>query len=43
MKQWENPEIKELGGESTEKSANHENAVDATTYDSQGNYWESRS
>ena len=33
MKQWENPEIKELGVESTEKSAQHINRVDATTYD----------
>ena len=43
MKQWENPEIKELGVESTEKSAQHINNVDATTYDAQGNYWDSRS
>ena len=43
MKQWENPEIKELGVESTEKSAQHINRVDDTTYDSDGNYWDSRS
>lgn len=43
MKQWENPEIKELGVEATEKSSTHVNAVDATTYDAQGNYWDSRS
>ena len=33
----------ELGVESTEKSSTHVNAVDATTYDAQGNYWDSRS
>ena len=43
MKQWENPEINELGVESTEKSAQHINRVDTTTYDSDGNYWDSRS
>ena len=43
MKQWENTEIKELGVESTEKSAQHINRVYATTYDSDGNYWDSRS
>ena len=43
MKQWENPEIKELGVESTEKSSTHINRVDATTYDADGNYWDSRS
>lgn len=43
MKKWKKPELFNLGISSTEKSANHENAVDATTYDSQGNYWESRS
>ena len=43
MKQWENQEIKELGVVSTEKSAQHINRVDATTYDSDGNYWDSRS
>ena len=43
MKQWENPEIKELGVEATEKSSTHVNGVDATTYDAQGNYWDSRS
>ena len=43
MKQWENPEIKELGVESTEKSSTHVNEVDATTYDAHGNYWDSRS
>ena len=30
MKQWENPEIKELGVESTEKSSTHINIVDAS-------------
>ena len=43
MKKWKKPELFNLGISSTEKSARHENAVDATTYDSQGNYWESRS
>ena len=43
MKKWKKPELFNLGISSTEKSANHENAVDATTYDADGNYWESRS
>lgn len=43
MKKWEKPELNKLGVQLTEKSSQHENAVDATTYDSQGNYWDSRS
>lgn len=43
MKKWKKPELFNLGVSSTEKSANHENAVDATTYDADGNYWDSRS
>ena len=43
MKRWEKPELNKLGVQSTEKSATHINAVDATTYDSQGNYCDSRS
>ncbi len=43
MKKWKKPELFNLGISSTEKSANHENAVDATTYDANGNYWDSRS
>ena len=43
MKKWEKPELNKLGVESTEKSSTHENSVDATTYDAQGNYWYSRS
>ena len=43
MKKWEKPELNKLGVQSTEKSATHINPVDATTYDSQGNYWDSRS
>lgn len=43
MKKWKKPELFNLGVSSTEKSANHENAVDATTYDALGNYWDSRS
>ena len=43
MKKWKKPELFNLGLSSTEKSANHENAVDATTYDADGNYWDSRS
>ena len=43
MKKQKKPELFNLGVSSTEKSVSHENAVDATIYDSQGNYWESRS
>ena len=43
MKKWEKPELNKLGVESTEKSSTLENSVDATTYDSDGSYWESRS
>ena len=43
MKKWEKPELNKLGVQSTEKSTQHINAVDATPYDSQGNYWDSRS
>lgn len=43
MKKWKKPELFNLGVSSTEKSFSHENAVDATTFDSDGNYWDSRS
>ena len=43
MKKWEKPELNKLGVQSTEKSPNHLEHVDATTYDSNGNYWYSRS
>ena len=43
MKKWEKPELNKLGVQSTEKSSTHINNVDATTYDSDGNYWDSRS
>ena len=43
MKKWKKPELVNLGVSSTEKSSSHENAVDATTYDSDGKYWDSRS
>lgn len=38
MKKWKKPELFNSGVSSTEKSVSHENAVDATTYDSDGNY-----
>ena len=41
--QWNNPEVTELGLEETKKSPTHQGAVDATTYDANGNYWDSRS
>ena len=43
MKKWEKPELNKLGVQSTEKGQNHLEHVDATTYDSNGNYWDSRS
>lgn len=43
MKEWTNPELTKLSVELTEKSATHLNDVDATTYDSNGNYWDSKS
>ena len=43
MKKWENPELNKLGVESTEKSHEAKNGIDAVTYDDNGNYWESRS
>lgn len=43
MKKWEKPELNKLGVQSTEKSSTHLNNVDGTTYDSDGNYWDSRS
>ena len=43
MKKWKKPELFNSGVSSTEKSVSHENAVEATTYDLDGNYWESRS
>ena len=43
MKKCKKPELFNLGISSTEKSSSHEIAVDATTYDALGNYWDSRS
>ena len=42
-RQWNSPKVTELGVEETKKSTQHIIAVDATTYDSDGNYWDSRS
>ena len=42
-RQWNSPKVIELGVEETKKSSQHINNVDATTYDSDGNYWDSRS
>ena len=42
-RQWNSPKVTELGVEETKKSSSHINAGDATTYYSQGNYWDSRS
>ena len=43
MKKWEKPELNKLGVQSTEKSPNTAGHVDATTYDNNGNYWNSYS
>ena len=42
-RQWNSPKVTELGVEETKKSSLHISSVDATTYDSDGNYWDSRS
>ena len=43
MKNWQNPELNKLGVQATAKSHDAQNSHDGTTYDSDGNYWESRS
>ena len=42
-RQWNSPKVTELGVEETKKSLTHQGGVDATTYDANGNYWDSRS
>ena len=33
MKEWQNPEVRELGVESTEKGPDNNHVLDATTYE----------
>ena len=39
MKEWKNPEVRELGVESTEKGVDNLHILDATTFDNSGNKW----
>ena len=42
MKEWKNPEIRELGVESTEKGPDN-HVLDATSYEENGDKWYSYS
>ena len=43
MKEWQNPEVRELGVESTEKGHDNNHVLDATSYEENGDKWYSYS